>query len=71
MAEVPREIMNHLRAKMYNDRHTDTVAIPGQRRSIEEVVTSPEQVTPEPENPIKRAISRLALSSTEPGLTGD
>jgi hypothetical protein len=72
MAEVPREIMNHLRAQMYNDRHEDRPAVPAQRTGEEDPAPKePELDEPQPEGRIRKAISRLALGSTEPEPLGD
>lgn len=68
MAEVPREIMNHLRAQMYSDRH----AVPALQDSEKgEALDVTEQADTEPEGRVKKAFSRLALGSTEPELLGD
>lgn len=72
MAEVPREIMNHLRAQMYNDRHDDRPSAPEQRASEEDrVLEEPELDGPKPEGRIRKALSRLALGGAGPEPLGD
>lgn len=71
MAEVPREIMNHLRAKMYYDRHQVSPEQQDTTSVTEETAPKIEQANIVEENRLKKALSRLSLRSTEPELLGD
>ena len=72
MAEVPREIMNHLRAQMYNDRHIDRTMTTTRRTNGEDQAFEDLGLEgAKPGSRIKKALSRLALGNTEPEPSGD
>lgn len=72
MANVPPEIMNHLRPQLYKDRYPEGMSIPRQRRSVENQTPSEthEQEKIEPGG-IKGILSRIALRAAGPELSGD
>lgn len=71
MAEVDPRIMNHVRAQLHKDSGIE-IAIPRQRRAIEDVITpvSLEQEETERRG-VRGLLSRLALRATGPELSGD
>lgn len=71
MANVPPEIMNHLRAQLHKDRYPDGIYVPRQRRSTESGALpdiEPEEVA---QGKVKGLLSRLALRVAGPELSGD
>lgn len=72
MANVPPEIMNHLRPQLHKDRYPEGMSIPRQRHGIEDEapLETHEQEKIEPGG-IKGILSRLAIRATGPELSGD
>ena len=75
MANVPPEIMNHLRReRLRRDNGQSGTIVPSQRRSAEDMAApaEPEQDSTEQEPiGVKGILSRFALRVTKPELSGD